>query len=244
MHRPPTLSTPPFLPNPSPKSLTPDSTPQITFTDALGTIQSLIPNADYTVSTDADRKAVINFTAAGAEKIKKAKNNTTLTASYVRTNGDVVVQAGARLESPTSAEHVGGRVMLVGTNVKNAGTISTPDGQTILAAGLQIGVDAHVSSDPSLRGLDVYVGAVDDASFKKSKRAGRAVNSGLVEAAHADVTMTGRHVKQLGVIESSTSISLNGRIDLLANYDAITNTGYDATKPENGLHLRCSPPAR
>ncbi|MFZ4593018.1 MAG: filamentous hemagglutinin N-terminal domain-containing protein, partial [Verrucomicrobiaceae bacterium] len=74
--------------------------------------------------------------------------------------GDVTVQSGARLGAPTSASNVGGRVALVGANVTNAGTISTPDGQTILAAGLQVGFAAHNSADPSLRGLDVYVGAV------------------------------------------------------------------------------------
>jgi hypothetical protein len=54
----------------------------------------------------------------------------------------------------------GGRVLLVGANVTNSGTISTPAGQTILAAGLQVGIDGHRSADPSLRGLDVYVGKV------------------------------------------------------------------------------------
>ena len=74
-------------------------------------------------------------------------------------SGDVVVQPGAVIKSPTSAEHVGGRVALIAPNVTNGGTISTPDGQTILAAGEQVGFAAHVSSDPHLRGLDVYVGA-------------------------------------------------------------------------------------
>ncbi|MEZ0276697.1 MAG: filamentous hemagglutinin N-terminal domain-containing protein, partial [Roseimicrobium sp.] len=74
--------------------------------------------------------------------------------------GDVTVQAGAQIVAPTTAANVGGRVVLVGANVNNAGTISTPDGQTIMAAGLQVGFDAHRTSDPSLRGLDVYVGAV------------------------------------------------------------------------------------
>ena len=74
-------------------------------------------------------------------------------------DGDVVVQAGAQLSSPTTPEHVGGRIALVGPNVNNAGTISTPDGQTILAAGLQVGLEAHPSTDPSLRGLDVAIGA-------------------------------------------------------------------------------------
>jgi len=44
-------------------------------------------------------------------------------------NGDVVVEAGASISGPVSAEGNGGRVMLVGANVRNEGTISTPSGQ-------------------------------------------------------------------------------------------------------------------
>ena len=61
---------------------------------------------------------------------------------------------------PPDGLHVGGRVALIGPNVTNEGTISTPDGQTILAAGMEVGFDAHSSDDPSLRGLDVFVGSV------------------------------------------------------------------------------------
>ncbi|MEJ1972707.1 MAG: hypothetical protein WDM96_09685 [Lacunisphaera sp.] len=61
---------------------------------------------------------------------------------------------------PTNADHVGGKIALIAPNVTNAGTINTDDGQAILAAGLQIGFAPHRSSDPTLRGLDVFVGAV------------------------------------------------------------------------------------
>jgi len=129
-------------------------------------------------------------------------------------DGDVIVQAGAQLTSPTTAEHVGGRIALIGPNVTNAGTISTPDGQTILAAGNQVGVQAHPGGDPSLRGLDVFVGSVD-------KYSGTATNSGLIEAPRADVTIAGKAVNQFGTIDSSTSVSLNGRIDLIASYNTV-----------------------
>ena len=137
-------------------------------------------------------------------------------------DGDVVAQAGSQLSSPTTAEHVGGRVALVGPNVVNNGTITTPDGQTILAAGLQVGLAAHASSDPSLRGLDVSVGQVSDPSYAggASNVAGTVANFGLVEAPRANVTLAGSTVNQNGVIDSSTSVTLNGSIDLLANYGA------------------------
>ena len=145
--------------------------------------------------------------------------------------GDVTVQAGARLFSPTSADKVGGRVALVGPNVTNAGTIDTPDGQTILAGGLQVGFTAHDSSDPTLRGLDVYVGAVTDPASIIPSYAGSAVNSGLISAARASVAITGKDVKNLGVIDSSTSVSLNGRIDLTANYNAVSTNGQANAAP-------------
>lgn len=141
------------------------------------------------------------------------------------TDGDVIVEAGAQLTSPTTAEHVGGKIALVGTNVSNAGTISTPDGQTILAAGQQVGFEAHPSSTtdaadpayptpgPSLRGLDTYVGDVGSG--------GVASNTGTIDSERADITLVGKTVNQLGVIESTTSVALNGRIDLLADYNAV-----------------------
>jgi filamentous hemagglutinin len=147
--------------------------------------------------------------------------------------GNVEVQPGAQLTAPATADNAGGLVALIGPNVYNGGTISTEDGQTILAAGLQVGLVAHSSNDPSLRGLDAYVGAVVDPSGNvtaASGAAGTATNDmapdgtmGLIEALHGNVTMVGQTVNQLGFINSSTSAALNGRVDLLADYGAISN---------------------
>ncbi len=134
--------------------------------------------------------------------------------------GDVVVQAGALIESPVNADGNGGRVMLVGPNVTNDGIISTPNGQTILAAGLQVGFAAHNSEDPSLRGLDVWIGSV--GSYDAA-----ATNNGIIEALQGSVIMAGKAVNQMGIINSSTDVDLNGRIDLLASYGAVGNPSYD-----------------
>jgi filamentous hemagglutinin len=156
--------------------------------------------------------------------------------------GDVTVQAGAQLTAP-STNFVGGKVALVGPNVTNAGTIETPDGQTILAAGLQVGWAAHNSSDASLRGLDVYVGAVSEPNISNAPLAGTATNAdvgttlspgqsspaaGLIEAPRGDVTIAGAAVNQLGVIDSSTSVSYNGRVDLLASYNSVSSGGLSS----------------
>jgi filamentous hemagglutinin len=134
---------------------------------------------------------------------------------------------------------VGGRVALIGPNVTNAGTISTPDGQTVLAAGMQVGFDAHSSDDPSLRGLDVFVGDV-------GAYGGTATNTGLIEAPRGSVVITGKNVNQDGFINSTTSAALNGRVDLLAEYNAIPNTNYTHPMPPLAGRLfinPASPPA-
>ena len=134
-------------------------------------------------------------------------------------SGDITVQAGAQLSSPTTAEHAGGRIALFGPNVTNAGTIATPDGQTILAAGQQIGLAPHDSNDPSLRGLDVFVG----------QGGGTVTNaaSALVSAPRAAITFVGKTIDQLGALAGTTSVAFNGRVDLLASYDAVSGGGFD-----------------
>jgi filamentous hemagglutinin len=126
-------------------------------------------------------------------------------------NGDVTVQPGATILATPGASGTGGRVSLIGPNVTNGGSISASEGQVILAAGLQVAFTAHDSGDPSLRGLDTFVGAVGAG--------GTATNSGLIEIPRGDVAMVGKTILQNGGIDSSTSVALNGRVDLLALYD-------------------------
>jgi filamentous hemagglutinin len=135
--------------------------------------------------------------------------------------GDVIVQAGAILESPTDSSNVGGRITLVGPNVSNSGTILTPDGQAILAAGLQVGFDGHASTDPSLRGLDVFVGSVTDPAA--GLYAGSVTQNGVIESPRGAITIAGRDIRHYGALASTTSVSFNGRIDIQANYNAFSN---------------------
>jgi filamentous hemagglutinin len=141
--------------------------------------------------------------------------------------GDITVLPGAILSSPLSPDGNGGRILLAAPNVTNSGSILAPDGQVILAAGLEIGVDAHKSSDASLRGLDVYIGTTGPSD-------GRARNEGLIEVPRGNAWIAGREVLNLGAIESSTSVALNGRIDLSASHDAVPNSGYDPAVPSTG----------
>lgn len=136
--------------------------------------------------------------------------------------GNITVQPGAQITAPTSSDNVGGRVMLVAPNVTNNGTINTPDGQAILAAGLQVGIAAHPTSDASLRGLDVYVGDVGSYG-------GTVTNNGIISAPRGDITISGKSVNQTGFLESTTSVAFNGRIDIDASYNALSNPYYDPT---------------
>jgi filamentous hemagglutinin len=135
-------------------------------------------------------------------------------------SGAITVQEGANLFSPGSAEGVGGKIALIAPTVDNEGELSAPDGQVILAAGQQVGFSAHPSQDPSLRGLDVAVGAADTGTpLAAGNPAVDTVTNGatgLIYAPEADVTMTGPKIVQDGIIEGLTSVSLNARIDLLA----------------------------
>lgn len=147
--------------------------------------------------------------------------------------GDVTVLPGAILGAPTNEAKSGGRVVLAGPNVTNRGRILTPDGQTILAAGLQIGFTPHSADDPSLRGLDVFVGRVSGlndlnnvAVETVAATAGRVTQAGLIEAARGHIALAGRAVNQAGFLESSTSVSLNGRMDILAFYNSLVNPQF------------------
>jgi filamentous hemagglutinin family protein len=136
--------------------------------------------------------------------------------------GDVTVRKGARLVSPDDGAGNGGRIMLVGENVTNQGSISTEAGQSVLAAGLQVGIAAHDGNDPSLRGLDVWVGDVGSDG-------GSVINGGIIESLQGSISITGKKISQNGALESNTSVSLNGRIDIKASYGAVSNPNFDAT---------------
>lgn len=143
--------------------------------------------------------------------------------------GDVVVEQGASIISPANANNTGGMVALIGANVRNEGSISTPNGQTVLAAGLQVGLTPHSSSDPSLRGMDVTVGRVVDPEgvvTTVSETSGEVHNAGMLSAMQGNVTMAGKTLRQHGVIESSTETDLNGRIDLSAVFNAAMNPDF------------------
>jgi len=138
--------------------------------------------------------------------------------------GNILVEPGALLRTNGGGDGNGGRVMLVGANVINQGVLEAPAGQAILAAGLEVGIRAHSQNDPSLRGLDVWVGRVAQGGLDY---AGTIENTGLVETQTGSIFAVGRTILQSGAFESSTTVNLNGRIDILASYGAVANPNFD-----------------
>jgi filamentous hemagglutinin family protein len=140
--------------------------------------------------------------------------------------GDVIVSPGAQIRTSVNAEGSGGLVALIGPNVHNYGTISTPSGQTILAAGLQVGLQAHDAGDPSLRGLDAFVGSVGTYG-------GSVYNTGIIDVGAGNLTMAGKSLQHYGAAVGLTTVSLNGRIDLNASYNAVANVDYNPITAPN-----------
>jgi filamentous hemagglutinin family protein len=119
--------------------------------------------------------------------------------SFGRPMGEIRVAEGAKLESAKS-----GRVLIFAPTIVNKGTISTPEGQQVLAAAKDRVLIA-ASDDPNLRGLLVEVSTGGDVT-----------NLGSLIAERGNISLFGMAVNQEGVARATTSVSLNGSVRLLA----------------------------
>lgn len=121
--------------------------------------------------------------------------------SFAGAVGVIDVADGANITTTS-----GGRVMLLAPDVNNSGVITTPDGQTILAAGKTI----YLTKQDDFAGLMVEVNS-----------GGTASNLGQIVADHGNVSLVGLAVNQQGRISASTSVRANGSIYLTAKDSAI-----------------------
>lgn len=113
--------------------------------------------------------------------------------------GEILVEQGALLESAAN-----GRILVFAPKITNEGTISTPDGQQVLAAA-QDRVYLAASQDSDLRGLLVEVST-----------GGEVNNLGTLIAERGSITLLGLAVNQQGVARATTGVALNGGIRLQA----------------------------
>lgn len=121
---------------------------------------------------------------------------------------EIVVENGASI---SAAEN--GRVMLFAPSITNAGEISAPDGQVVLAAAKD-----KVYVAPAPRGSDVRGLLVEVAT------GGEVTNVGRLMAERGNVSVVGLAVNQEGVTRATTSVALNGTIMLKAQDMAGTPT--------------------
>ncbi len=140
--------------------------------------------------------------------------------SFTDARGVVKVEAGAEIATlaPSSVTAGGGFVLMMGTSIENAGGISTPRGQTQLAAGddfvLRRGYGTDTNQQSTTRGNEIT------PLFQTGSSSGTTINTGVILAQQGDITLAGRAVTQNGVLVSTTSVNTRGTIHLL---DAATD---------------------
>lgn len=131
-------------------------------------------------------------------------------ATYAPEDNFVRVEAGATITTAS-----GGRVFLMAPKVENAGEITTPGGQTVLAGGEKAwlkspdkGAIYASEANPTFtatRGLLVEVSG-----------AGSASNLGKILAQKGNITLVGYAVRNAGKLQATTSATSNGSVFLQA----------------------------
>ena len=184
---------------------------------ADGTV--LIVNRNGVIFTGSSQVDTRNLVAAAAsitdDQFRKGLYGDNATPTFTNAGGKIKVEAGAQISTraPQSVTQGGGYVLLVGTEVENAGTINTPKGQTQLAAGdnfiIRKGVGTDGNTTSTTRGNEIVPQTVANGTT------GRVINSGLIVATQGDITLAGRDVAQNGVAISTTTVNTRGTIHLL-----------------------------
>ncbi|MCK9917210.1 filamentous hemagglutinin N-terminal domain-containing protein, partial [Microbacteriaceae bacterium K1510] len=135
--------------------------------------------------------------------------------SFTGATGKITVEAGALIatHAPAQVTSGGGFVALLGSSVTNEGTITTPKGQALLAAGddfiLRPGYGTDANTYSTTRGNEVApVIGVGSTS-------GTVTNNGLIFAQQGDITLAGRTLTQNGVLIATTSVNTRGTIHLI-----------------------------
>ncbi|MBK1704506.1 filamentous haemagglutinin family protein [Halochromatium glycolicum] len=178
-------------------------------------VHSLIASTldiEDTVYEDVGFVNAINRPDAGANDYLTSPE--TFAAFDKRHNADPTAEMGAIECAPgcTIVSGQNGRVMLFAPSVVNRGSISSPEGQIVLAAP-----DDRVyiaAEDSEFRGLlvEVKTGAepTADAPYRGVH------NFGELIAERGNISLVGMAVNQSGLVRATTSVSLNGSIRLMA----------------------------
>ena len=204
----------------------------------------------FTGSSQVNVGALIASTAGiGASQyltngIYSTETNLTYSPSFTLAGGAVTVQAGASLATngPATITSGGGFVLLLGTQVDNAGAIATPAGQTELAAGdsfiIRPGYGSDTNSSSTTRGNEIAP-VLKAAGSSLTGGSGLVRNDGLITATTGDITLAGETLVQNGVLLSTTSVNVRGTIHLLSStsdvHSSVTLTGNSVAEIEPDL---------
>lgn len=154
--------------------------------------------------------------------------------SFTAAGGAVTVEAGAQIttHSPKSVTAGGGFVLLMGSEVTNAGSIATPRGQTALSAGddfiIRRGYGTTENLYSTTRGNEVR------GLINADSTSGTVTNIGQIEAAQGDITLAGRTIRQDGVMVATTGVNQRGTIHLL---NSASDAEGSVTLGKNSLTL-------
>jgi filamentous hemagglutinin family protein len=151
------------------------------------------------------------------------------------TAASITVAPGAVIQTtaPTGTNG-GGYVMLLGGNVSNGGIISTPLGQTVLAAGTAFTLrQGTTGSTTAGNVLSTTLGSEVAATNYGTNAAGQltidpttgvyntgsVTNSGVIVADQGDISLVGHALVQSGVLLSTTTVDQRGTIHFLTPDD-------------------------
>jgi len=169
--------------------------------------------------------------------------NPGITPSFTGAGGNIIVQPGAVIatSAPASVSAGGGFVLMMGKQVVNGGSISTPVGQTELAAGdnfyLRPGYSTTSNDSSTTRGNEIAVKLLTNGS-SLTGGSGLVQNNGEITSDTGDITLAGETVQQNGIALSTTSVAYRGTIHLLSSatdkFAAVTlgSNAYTLIEPD------------
>ncbi len=186
----------------------------------------------------------INTSQFLANGIYSTEAGSTYAPSFTNAGGAIIVQPGALIatSAPAAVTDGGGFVMLLGSQVQNSGTISTPDGQAVLAAGdnflVRPGYGTSSNPTSTTKGNEVAVQLNTLGSSLTPGGSGLVENTGIITASTGDITLAGETVNQNGLLLSTTSVDARGTIHLLSSasdpFSSVTlgSNGYTLIEPD------------
>lgn len=129
----------------------------------------------------------------------------------------VRVEEGAELNAAK-----GKGIYIFAPRIENAGKISTPEGQTILAAGAKVYLSAPNEEDTRLRGFLVEVDPYKDGSGNNIGGSVSIERLGQVLAERGgNITIAGLAVNHAGNLRTTTTVDANGSIIIQARDTAV-----------------------